>query len=309
MKNDGKQLEKFVKAIEAALLPAGFDVKLNERVFDGDGNQIAEFDIIVTGKIGSASFKWLIECRDRSSQGPAPVSWIEQLVGRRERFNFDKVTAVSTTGFAVGARSFAKEKGIELRRMTNVTLDNLLDCFQISHIEHINQRGNLINNCEIQYNIGTPITTLQKIQQKTNLSTIDSPFLISKKDGKIVSLLEAWQGVLNISSDIFNDIYPNQPPVVKQIIANYPDPLDRYQVKCDAERIDVVRIVFEAELSISSISIPIFEIVQYEPFEEENIIAQSLIFKIDETSQQLIIHGIRSDNGLKIAVQSVPLVH
>lgn len=36
-------------------------------------------------------------------------SWIEQLVGRRARFGFNKVTAVSITGFATGAAEFASK--------------------------------------------------------------------------------------------------------------------------------------------------------------------------------------------------------
>jgi predicted RecB family endonuclease len=42
---DGKQLEALVAFIEKALLPEGFEVKTNERIFNGDGVQIAEFDI------------------------------------------------------------------------------------------------------------------------------------------------------------------------------------------------------------------------------------------------------------------------
>jgi hypothetical protein len=49
------------------------------------------------------------------------------LVGRRERFKFDKVTAVSTTGFSGGAKLFAAEKGIELRRVTDSTPQALRD--------------------------------------------------------------------------------------------------------------------------------------------------------------------------------------
>ena len=65
MPNTGKQLEQLVKAIEKSLLPAGFEVLGNERVYSDEGVQIAEFDIEIRGKVGSTYFKWLIECRDR----------------------------------------------------------------------------------------------------------------------------------------------------------------------------------------------------------------------------------------------------
>jgi hypothetical protein len=63
---------------------------------------------------------WLIECRDRPSQGPAPGSWLEQLAGRKRRFKFDKVIAVSTTGFAPGAWQFAESEGISLRSVQRI---------------------------------------------------------------------------------------------------------------------------------------------------------------------------------------------
>src|SRR3954468_8363390 len=114
MSTDGTDLEKLVAFVEKALLPQGFEVRSNKRVYNDDGIQIAEFDIEVRGQVGSGPISWLIECRDRPECGPAPGSWIEQLVGRRMRFGFNKVTAVSTTGFAKGARDFANAHGIEL---------------------------------------------------------------------------------------------------------------------------------------------------------------------------------------------------
>ncbi len=99
--DDGESLEHLVTMIEASLAPSGFTVETRKRVYE-DGVQIAELDIIITGRVGTSSFTGLIECRDRPSGGAAPVSWIEQLVGRRDRFKLSSVMAVSTTGFAPG---------------------------------------------------------------------------------------------------------------------------------------------------------------------------------------------------------------
>ncbi len=137
MKNDGAQLEKLVQEIEQRLLPEGFEVVANECRFDASGVQLAEFDIVITGRLGSARINWLIECRDRPSEGPAPGSWIEQLAGRRARFNFDKVIAVSTTGFAEGAKMFANAQGIGLRtvrKLTDISSDfNIKEAHYFAH--------------------------------------------------------------------------------------------------------------------------------------------------------------------------------
>lgn len=79
MPTSGKALELIVKVVEDILLPKGFTVSVREKIFNEEGVQIAELDVIVSGKLGSSQVDWLIECRDRPTEGSAPVSWIEQL--------------------------------------------------------------------------------------------------------------------------------------------------------------------------------------------------------------------------------------
>ena len=99
MGNSGKNLELLVKKVEEILLPEGFRVESREKIFNDEGVQVAELDVLISGKLSTTEIQWLIECRDRPSEGSAPTSWIEQLVGRRDRLKLNKVTAVSTTGF------------------------------------------------------------------------------------------------------------------------------------------------------------------------------------------------------------------
>jgi hypothetical protein len=121
MDKSGKELEELISGIEAQMLPQGFKVEPRQRIVDDSGEQIAELDIVISGALGSSTVKWLLECRDRPSEGAAPASWIEQLVGRRERFGFDKVFAISTTGFSKAASDFAKAKGLVLRTVSRLT--------------------------------------------------------------------------------------------------------------------------------------------------------------------------------------------
>lgn len=116
----GKPLEELVKMIEQFLLPEGFKVESREKIFDESGVQIAEFDLVVSGCLGSSTIRWLIECRDRPAGETEPGSWIEQLAGRKQRFNFDKAFAVSTSGFSKSARDCAERFGIILRTVKNI---------------------------------------------------------------------------------------------------------------------------------------------------------------------------------------------
>jgi hypothetical protein len=118
--NTGKDLEDLVAQIEKQLIGENFTVSTRNKVFDDSGTQLAEFDVVIEGVLGSSNISWLIQCRDRPSAGPAPAEWIEQLVGRKDRFNFDKVIAVSTTGFSDPAVQFAGAKGILLRTVKDL---------------------------------------------------------------------------------------------------------------------------------------------------------------------------------------------
>src|SRR5207247_2538000 len=100
----GRPLEDLVRRIESYLAPEGFTVRMDQPVRNDAGEQIAELDILIEGPVGSSTVRWLIECRDRPASGAAPVSWIEQLVGRRTVHGFDKVFAVSTSGFSPAAK-------------------------------------------------------------------------------------------------------------------------------------------------------------------------------------------------------------
>ena len=118
MKNDGKFLENFVRKVEETFAGNAVKVESGKRIFDETGVQLAEFDLVITGKVGSTDLCVLIECRDRPSGGAAQASWIEQMSGRRQAHNFSHVIAVSTTGLSTGALAVAKKLNIELREVT-----------------------------------------------------------------------------------------------------------------------------------------------------------------------------------------------
>jgi len=72
-KKDGKQLENVVTYIESLRLPPDWTITPRMLSSTAKGRPGAELDIMVEGKVGTIDFKWLIECRDRPSEGPAPA--------------------------------------------------------------------------------------------------------------------------------------------------------------------------------------------------------------------------------------------
>lgn len=124
MPTSGRDHEDLVTRLEELLAPPGFTVRSQVHEWDETGELVAEFDVLVEGQIGDISTRILLECRDRPSAGPAPKSWIEQLMGRRIVHGFGKVWAVSTTGFTSPAVKTAQRHDIGLKtveRFSNVT--------------------------------------------------------------------------------------------------------------------------------------------------------------------------------------------
>lgn len=119
-RNDGSDLENLVRKIEQSLAGSDYSVEVRKKIFE-DGIPVAEFDLILSGQVGSVPVRYLFEMRDRPSQGPQGRSWVEQLIGRRAAEKFDGIVAVSTTGFSGPAESLAKREKITLRTVRSAS--------------------------------------------------------------------------------------------------------------------------------------------------------------------------------------------
>ena len=65
MTDSGKFLERLVGEIERLHLPDTYEVIPNLKVYDDEGVLRNEYDLVIRGPVGTTSFSWLIECRDR----------------------------------------------------------------------------------------------------------------------------------------------------------------------------------------------------------------------------------------------------
>lgn len=275
MSNSGKHLENLVKQIESLLLPAGFTIESRERIFNDEGIQIAEFDIVITGKIGSSPIKILIECRDRPTEGPAPASWIEQLVGRRIRFKFDKVVAVSTTGFSNGAKQFAHESGIEYRLLDNtLNLDAIASWFR----HEVYAQQGLLKDVKLGVRDEANLKILNKALDTTKCIDAKELVLIHESSGETINIATIWGNVFQAHLSLFTGLSPGDTKRV-EISMDYERANDKYQLPTDEGLLVLDKIIFEAEFSIKSV-LP-SQISQYSQ-EAGNPIAESVHYAIDK---------------------------
>ena len=277
--SDGKQLEALVAFVEEKMLPEGFSVETNQRVYNDEGIQIAEFDVEVRGRLGTTELAWLIECRDRPGSGPAPGSWIEQLVGRRSRFGFNKVTAVSTTGFTEGAREFAGQQGIELRIVEALTPD-AFSWLGLSHMSFIERRANL-QNARLLVNENTS-DELRTALLHVLMDVIGTDRILrSVSSGANHTMAEAFLGVVEHENQ-FSDVEPGSPSKHVRIHAQYPDDADHYVVDTPLGEARIEVIVFEGELTASEMLVPVDVATKYRNVETGETISQIAAFAPQE---------------------------
>src|SRR5262245_29714912 len=113
MPRKGRLLELLVQHLEQFIVPEGVQVTSPEEFYDSTGQKIAEIDVTLRGKFGSAVIFIGIECRDRPAEGQQGAPWIREIHGKKEQLDVDKMLAVSTTGFTDPAVQAAEELGIE----------------------------------------------------------------------------------------------------------------------------------------------------------------------------------------------------
>jgi len=271
MATDGKQLEALVAYVERTLLPEGFSVKTNERVFNEEGIQVAEFDIEISGKIGSTTIAWLIECRDRPASGPAPGAWIEQLVGRRTRFGFNKVTAVSTTGFAAGAAEFAMAQGIEMREVRSLSPDEF-DWLVIRHLRQVERRYALEHASLIPHD-SDPEVLRQALATFLSQVSPAEAFLRSSTSGECATAAAAFLAAASGVEGISDGLASNGASKRIQLHAQYSDD-DHFCVDTGVGSVRLSAIVFEGEVRLVESLIPLVATSEYRRAEAHEVISQ-----------------------------------
>ncbi|MCR5863405.1 restriction endonuclease [Flavobacterium sp. J372] len=255
-KNDGKKLEGLVAFIEKTFIAEGCEVITNDKVYNDQGEQIAEFDAIISKPIDGGTYKWLIECRDRPSSGAAPASWIEQLFGRKERFKFDKVTAVSTTGFSPGARDRADFGGIELREMKELSPNEFGDWLTIYYQHVLSQHFELVNAEVFVENPSAEVSTaVNDALQKLASGELPGFFVPAHNTHATADAL--LNSVIAQSQDLAN-IPLSSEPVDVELKAEYNNIDDPVLLTTAVGEIRVSKIIFHTRLTAVQHTVPLW---------------------------------------------------
>jgi hypothetical protein len=302
MNNTGKYLERLVRQVEEYFLPDNCIVKSNEKVYNDDGIQLAEFDIEIKGKLGTTEINWLIECRDRPSQGAAPGSWIEQLVARRSRFNFNKVTAVSSTGFAEGVKDYAEKEGIELRTVKAISIDDIKNWCGLSEMILWKESGGL-NSASIVTETVDDQRIINEIKA-LNDNYQEQRFIWSSKDNKYIRPVDIFQLAITQNNYIYDDIeIGKQKQICAEININEEYPCF---IKTKYGDVRLLKIICDGYIIRNEERRPVEKIVEYSNNGKEKISQViTMSYSVGENQFELNAHKMKVDGRTIITLSKL----
>ena len=109
------------------------EIKSPEFVRDCDTNSLREVDIGVRLKQGSGNVFIAIECRDRSST--QDITWIEQLISKKNSINADVLIAVTSSKFTKPAMIKAAKNGVAIRKYEDFSTNEVIAWANETYIE------------------------------------------------------------------------------------------------------------------------------------------------------------------------------
>jgi hypothetical protein len=261
MRNDGTSLEYFVRDVERACIDDGFEVEVRVKEYLDSNRQCAEFDVLVTGKVGSnKSYRGLLQCRDRPSEGRQGPGWIREVAGTRDEFRFSHAAAVSTTGFTEAAYAAAQNLNVELRTVDDIDPNSVVSWLanpQTMMRQVIKERG------------PTKITLLPdasltpELYEKFSAAIADArssdPILRSSETGNLTTPTLA---VVNaITEDVFDKFAPQEEPIEARFLFEYP--ASHYLVDTEAGPIRIAAIDAEVQLRSVVSTMPLVALRRY----------------------------------------------
>lgn len=303
-RNDGKQLESVIAHMEGLRLPVGWTVTPRKLMPSKSGGTVAELDIVISGKVGTKDFSWLIECRDRP-RSKAPASWIEQLATRKSRFNLSCVTAVSTSGFSPGAIEVAQQFGIDLREFKQLTAGEFSCWPELSFMPHRTDIV-LLHTAGLEFESFASSEIEGAVHEKLAVLT-SSLVLKSATTDADVTPHTIFMKVLDANPVILKDLEVNGPALPVNFRAHLQGD-NRYLLETRAGPIPVVSVVFNGSVQRSEELQPLVVAGEYLHTESRASIARIRTFApqaLPGIKLQTEIHESMDEEGVTFVLRSV----
>ncbi|MBN1201711.1 MAG: restriction endonuclease [Anaerolineae bacterium] len=285
MPRKGRDLEILVATVERMLSGTDIEIKSPDKIEGINSKSLREVDVSLRANVGSLQVLVIIEVRDRKNT--EDVTWIEQLATKKEDVQASKAVAVSSSGFSGGAKNTADKLGIELRSIEQITTEAISSWFHLSNLE---VRPPPILSGVL---LGTDDSVNQDLENwLREACTTNAPIFIHIRTGKARTIKALFQEVLDQNPQLLYGLEPGGRTKPMNLLVNYSDPSNRYQIQFGEKVVNITQIGFSAKLPAYSKKVPISQITQYIQVPGDKSIAQSVHFEfeVDDKVFNLAFH-------------------
>lgn len=216
-----KDFEQLIARIERDAGPLGLVVAAPDRVFCKITGRKREVDASVRRRIGTADILITIECRRRHPK--QDVTWIEQLVSKRDAIGAACTIAVSSSGFTHNAVAVANRNGIQLRQLSEVSAADINSLMRIDLVLFPHKRAELARAAlrfvrDESWSIPDPREIDMVLPGTTD---IHARIFKNTETNITWSLNDLWHQVQEVT-DPFAGIEKGHPPIVRTACFPYP---------------------------------------------------------------------------------------
>jgi hypothetical protein len=134
-----KEFEQLVARIEKDAGPFGLTVTSPDKILCKVTGRKREVDVSIRSRAGTTDILVTIECRRRHPK--QDVTWIEQLATKRDAIGASVTIAVSSSGFTPSAQAVADRHGIQLRRLSEISVRDINDLMRIDFVVFPHKRA------------------------------------------------------------------------------------------------------------------------------------------------------------------------
>lgn len=247
----GRDLERLVAVIEAALGEVPLALKSPEHVLGRNSGVIREVDISLRGRFGSVDVFVMIECRDRKR--PATVEWIDAVLAKADDVGASVAVVVSPAGFSDGADEYARRRGVATRVLERLAPSEVLEWVATAlGAVTVDYRRAEIKKLSVDL-AGGDDRDIEPIPGSPPAIAVEATVFRRKADHSHATISDAWR--LIDSALLHDGTGPERRRVT--VAARFRNPDERFQVCIHDEWWDVEAITFVADVWVESVECPL----------------------------------------------------
>lgn len=289
---DARELELLVARLETVLAEYPLRITSPDFLPGRLSHTDREVDVSIRGALGTVELLVIIECRHRSRA--EDVQWIEQLATKREDVGADKAVAVSSKGFSSAAYAVAHAKGIDLRVISDLSIQDVESWLRLS-VLHVHVWNWALQRIDLKvFEAPSPLGGDPELVHTGGFEHLPLRSLATGATHRLGEIVEA--GLDSLDRDSVSD----QPSRLGLVLSRADDPLFEVETRRGWQRVGDLSVVLE--MSDEEYEAPVTAVRRYTTATGRMADVVEMETQIGNMSHRVsFVHG---QSGLHVTVES-----